>query len=68
MIFIQNQILLEGMRCKCQNHQRDTYDQSLVQKDIVVLNAAVGLLVDNKVNSTEEGIEMARDVIQSGKL
>jgi len=37
------------------------------KKDIVVLNAAAALLVDHKVNSTEEGIEMARDAIDSGK-
>jgi len=37
------------------------------KKDIVVLNTASALLVDNKVNSTEEGIEMARDIINSGK-
>jgi len=36
------------------------------KKDIVVLNAAVALLVDGKVNSTEEGIEMAKDTINSG--
>ncbi len=37
------------------------------KRDIVLLNAAVALLVDQKVNSTEEGIEMAKDVIDSGK-
>lgn len=37
------------------------------KRDIVLLNTAVSLLVDNKVNSTEEGIEMARDVINSGQ-
>ena len=37
------------------------------KRDIVLLNTAVTLLVDNKVNSTEEGIEMARDAINSGK-
>jgi anthranilate phosphoribosyltransferase len=37
------------------------------KRDIVLLNAAAALLVDNKVNSTEEGIEMARDTIKSGK-
>ena len=36
------------------------------KKDIVLLNTAVALLVDGKVNSTEEGIEMAKDVISSG--
>lgn len=35
--------------------------------DIVLLNAGAALLVDNKVYSTEEGIEMAREVIESGK-
>jgi len=37
------------------------------KQDIVVLNAAAALLVDQKVNSTEEGIEMAKDAITSGK-
>jgi len=37
------------------------------KRDIVLLNAAATLLVDNKVNSTEEGVEMARDAINSGK-
>lgn len=37
------------------------------KQDIVVLNAAVALLVDQKVNSTEEGIEMAKDAITNGK-
>ncbi len=36
------------------------------KKDIVVLNTAVALLVDGKVNSTEEGIEMAKKVIDNG--
>jgi len=35
------------------------------KKDIVILNTAAALLVDGKVNSTEEGIEMARDVIEN---
>ncbi|MGB5866427.1 MAG: anthranilate phosphoribosyltransferase, partial [Arcobacteraceae bacterium] len=34
--------------------------------DIVVLNTAVALLVDGKVHSTEEGIEMAKDAINNG--
>ncbi|MEA3314474.1 MAG: anthranilate phosphoribosyltransferase [Campylobacterota bacterium] len=37
------------------------------KKDIVILNTAVALLVDDKVNSTEEGIEMAKEAISSGK-
>jgi len=37
------------------------------KKDIVILNTAAALLVDDKVNSTEEGIEMAKDAISSGK-
>jgi anthranilate phosphoribosyltransferase len=37
------------------------------KRDIVVLNTAVALLVDGKVNSTEEGIAMANDVINSNK-
>jgi anthranilate phosphoribosyltransferase len=36
------------------------------KKDIVLLNTAVALLVDNKVNSTEEGIVMAKNVIDNG--
>jgi len=35
------------------------------KRDIVLLNAGVALLVDGKVNSTEEGIEMARDAINN---
>lgn len=37
------------------------------KKDIVILNTAVALLVDEKVNSTEEGIEMAKEIISNGK-
>ncbi|MGB3750930.1 MAG: anthranilate phosphoribosyltransferase, partial [Arcobacteraceae bacterium] len=37
------------------------------KRDIVLLNTAVALLVDNKVSSTEEGIAMAREIIDSGK-
>jgi len=37
------------------------------KRDIVLLNTAAALLVDGKVNSTEEGIEMAKDVIDSQK-
>ena len=36
------------------------------KRDIVILNAAVALLVDGKVNSTEEGIEMAKEAIDNG--
>jgi anthranilate phosphoribosyltransferase len=36
------------------------------KRDIVILNAAVALLVDAKVHSTEEGIAMAKEAIQSG--
>jgi len=36
------------------------------KKDIVILNTAVALLVDGKVNSTEEGIVMAKDTINNG--
>ena len=35
------------------------------KKDIVILNAAAALLVDGKVNSTEEGIEMAKEAISN---
>ncbi len=37
------------------------------KRDIVLLNTAVTLLVDGKVNSTEEGISMAKESIDSGK-
>ena len=37
------------------------------KKDIVVLNTAVALLVDGKVNSTDEGVQMANDVIANGE-
>ena len=42
-------------------------DGSIVgaKRDIVLLNAGVALLVDGKVNSTEEGIEIARDAINN---
>jgi len=36
------------------------------KRDIVILNTAAALLVDGKVNSTEEGIEMAKEVLDSG--
>ena len=36
------------------------------KRDVVLLNAACALLVDGKVYSTEEGIEMARDAINNG--
>ena len=37
------------------------------KRDIVLLNTAVALLVDGKVNSTEEGIDMAKDTIDNNK-
>jgi anthranilate phosphoribosyltransferase len=37
------------------------------KRDIVLLNTGVALLVDGRVNSTEEGIEMAKDIINSGE-
>jgi anthranilate phosphoribosyltransferase len=37
------------------------------KRDIVLLNTAAALLVEGKVNSTEEGVEMAKEVIDSGK-
>lgn len=36
------------------------------KRDIVLLNAAAALLVDGKVHSTEEGISMAKEAIESG--
>ena len=36
------------------------------KRDIVLLNTAVALLVDGKINSTEEGISMAKEVIDNG--
>jgi len=36
------------------------------KRDIVLLNTGVALLVDGKVNSTEEGIEMAKEIIDNG--
>ena len=35
-------------------------------RDIVVLNAAAGILVGGKVDSLEGGIKLAEDVIDSG--
>ena len=37
------------------------------RRDVVVLNSAVGLMVDNKVNDIKSGIEMASYLIDSGK-
>lgn len=37
------------------------------KRDIVLINAAASLLVDGIVTSTEEGIDMAREAIESGK-
>lgn len=36
------------------------------KKDIVILNAAVALLVDTKVTSIEDGIQMAQNAINNG--
>jgi anthranilate phosphoribosyltransferase len=36
------------------------------KKDIVLINAAAALLVEGWVNSTEEGVEMAREAINNG--
>ena len=36
------------------------------KRDIVLLNTAAALLVDGKVSSTEEGISLARETIDSG--
>jgi anthranilate phosphoribosyltransferase len=36
------------------------------KRDVVILNAACALLVDGKVYSTEEGVEMAKDAINNG--
>ncbi|TFF88814.1 MAG: anthranilate phosphoribosyltransferase [Promethearchaeota archaeon] len=35
--------------------------------DIVLMNCAAGLYVTNKIDKLEEGIELSRDIIQSGK-
>ena len=37
------------------------------KRDIVILNTAVALLVNGSVHSTEEGIVMAKEVIDSAK-
>lgn len=37
------------------------------KRDIVLLNTAVALFIDNKVNSIENGIKMATEIIDSGK-
>ena len=36
------------------------------KRDIVLLNTGVALLVDGRVNSTEEGIELAKEIIANG--
>jgi len=38
------------------------------RRDIVVLNSAVGFMVDGKVNDIKSGIEMAEYLIDSGKV
>jgi anthranilate phosphoribosyltransferase len=42
-------------------------DQGGTQSDVVLLNAAAGLVVGGKANGLREGIELARDSIRSGK-
>jgi anthranilate phosphoribosyltransferase len=37
------------------------------QRDIVILNAAAALMVDGKVNDMQDGLEMARATIASGR-
>jgi anthranilate phosphoribosyltransferase len=37
------------------------------KRDAVLLNAAAALLVDEKASSIEEGIELAKEAIDSGK-
>ena len=37
------------------------------KRDVVLLNAGASLFVDEKANSIEEGIEIAREAIESGK-
>ena len=37
------------------------------KKDIVIINTAAALLVEGWVNSTEEGVEMAKEAINNGK-
>jgi len=37
------------------------------KRDIVIINTAAALLVEGWVNSTEEGIDMAREAIENGK-
>lgn len=36
------------------------------KRDIVIINAAFALLVDGKVNSTEEGIKLVKEAIENG--
>ncbi len=37
------------------------------QRDIVLINAAAALMVDNRVNDIQSGIEMAREALRKGK-
>jgi anthranilate phosphoribosyltransferase len=37
------------------------------KRDIVIINTAAALLVEGWVNSTEEGIDMAREALDNGK-
>jgi anthranilate phosphoribosyltransferase len=41
-------------------------DQGGTRRDVVLLNAAAGLVVGGKANGLHEGIELARDSIKSG--
>jgi anthranilate phosphoribosyltransferase len=41
-------------------------DQAGTRRDVVLLNAAAGLVVGGKANGLREGIELARDSIKSG--
>jgi len=42
-------------------------EESGARRDIVLLNAAMALVVDDKARDIKEGIEMAMDAIKSGK-
>ncbi len=55
-------------RPECRNHPRDSFRPGRRhRRDVVLLNAAAGLVVGGKAAGLREGIQLARESIQSGK-
>jgi anthranilate phosphoribosyltransferase len=53
-------------RCNAEIIREILSDRGGVKKDVVLLNAAAGLVAGGKAHHLREGIEMARDSIRSG--